>query len=123
MIWGIPRSKGWMVIRKAFYFILCILLLMVILAACAKSPQEPVVIATTTVVPQATKVVATPAEEVWHLLMLGDSTLWKLGKAYAQLIEKDVRVKVVIEDYVVGGLTIGEVLNVLKNEEPIHSDL
>jgi hypothetical protein len=55
--------------------------------------------------------------------MLGDSTLWKLGKAYAQLIEKDVRVKVVIEDYVVGGLTIGEVLNVLKNEEPIHSDL
>jgi hypothetical protein len=135
MIWGIPRSKGGIVIRKAFYFLLCFLSLIAILAACAKTPQETEVVATTTFVPQNTDVVARPTirptetqvfampTDVWNLLILGDSTSWKLGKAYAYQIEKDVGVKVVVEDFTAGGLSIGELLNALKNEEPIRYEL
>src|SRR4030065_2765466 len=132
---GISRSQGGIVIRKAFYFLLCILFSVAILAACTKSSQVPEVVATTTVVPQDTEVVATPTirptetqvfampTEVWHLLILGDSTSWKLGKAYASQIEADVGVKVVVEDFTAGGLSIGELLNALKNEEPIRWEL
>src|SRR4030042_1624974 len=39
LIWGIPRSKGWIVIRKPFRLMMCILFSIVLLAACAK-PTE-----------------------------------------------------------------------------------
>src|SRR4030042_6708297 len=39
LIWGIPRSKGGIVIRKSFHMMLCILLLIAILVGCAK-PTE-----------------------------------------------------------------------------------
>jgi hypothetical protein len=135
MIWGIPKSKGGIVIRKAFYFMVCSLFSVGILVSCAKSPQVPEVVATTTVVPQDTEVVATPTilptepkafampTDVWHLLILSESSMWGLGEAYAAQIEKDVGVKVVVEDYAVGGLTVGEALNALRNEAPIRYDL
>ena len=122
-------------IRKAFYFLLCILFSVAILAACTKSSQVPELVATTTVVPQDTEVVATPTIRptetqvfamptgVWHLLILGDSTSWKLGKAYASQIEKDVGVKVVLKDYAVPSLSIGQVINALKKEGTIRIDL
>src|SRR4030042_2575223 len=131
---GISRSQGGIVVRKAFYFLLCILFSVAILAACTKSSQVPEVVATTTVVPQDTEVVATPTIRptetqvfamptgVWHLLILGDSTSWKLGKAYASHIEKDVGVKVVLKDYVVPSLSIGQVINALKKEGTIRID-
>jgi Tol biopolymer transport system component len=39
MIWGIPRSKGGIVIRKAFHIMLCISFLIAILAGCTKSTE------------------------------------------------------------------------------------
>jgi lysophospholipase L1-like esterase len=110
MIWGIPRSKGGIVNRKPFRLMLYVLFLIAILVGCAKSPQ-------------ASEEVTMPTDKDWHLLILSDSSGWGLGKAYAPLIEKDVGVKVVLEDYAVGGLTIGELLNALKNEAPIRNDL
>ncbi len=123
-------------IRKAFYFMLCILFSVAILAACTKSSQVPEVVVTTTGVPQDTEVVATPTirptetvivptptEEVWHLVVIGDSSLWRLGKAYASQIEKDVGVKVVLKDYAEDSLSIGHVLNALKQEGKIRGDL
>jgi hypothetical protein len=56
-------------------------------------------------------------------LIISDSSGWGLGKAYASQIEKDVGVKVVVEDYGVGGISIGEVIHKLKNEAPIRVDL
>jgi hypothetical protein len=110
MIWGIPKSKGGIVIRKPFRLMFCILFSIAILAGCAKSPQAPTV-------------VATPTVEVWQLVVIGDSTLWGLGTTYKSQIEKDVGVKIVLKDYAVGDLSIGEVINVLKQEGTIRADL
>jgi hypothetical protein len=69
MIWGIPKSKGGIVNRKAFYFLLCILFLMAILSACAKpteivtmpppSTDTQVPVTKTPLKPTATQVPAT----------------------------------------------------------------
>jgi hypothetical protein len=123
MIWGIPKSKGGIVIRKAFYFFLCILFLMAIMAACAKTPQETEVVATPTVQSIETAVIPTPTQEPWHLLILSDSSGWGLAKAYASQIEKNVGVKIVVEDYAVPDLSVGQVINALKQEGTIRGDL
>src|SRR4030042_4434665 len=59
LIWGIPRSKGGIVIRKSFHMMMCILFSIVLLAACAKPteivmtppPTETQVLATKTLPP------------------------------------------------------------------------
>lgn len=51
---------------------------------------------------------------VWHLVVIGDSSLWGLAEAFAQQIEKDVGVKVVPEDFTSGGLSAGTVLQLLQ---------
>jgi len=56
-------------------------------------------------------------DAIWHLVVIGDSTLWGVGDVYASQIEKDVGVKVVLEDFSMGGLSAGEVLDVLQGEE------
>jgi len=94
----------------------CILFSIIILAACAKSPQAPLVVATPTVQSTETIIVPTPTSEPWHLLILSDSSGWGLGKAYAAQIEKNVESKVVLKDYAVPDLSIGEVINALKQE-------
>jgi hypothetical protein len=109
MIWGIPKSKGGIVIRKSFWLVLCVVFSVAILAACSRlfSAKTPTM----------------PKDEDWHLLILSDSSGWGLGKAYESQIEKDVGVKVVLEDYAMGDLRIGEVIHALKNEEPIRYEL
>jgi hypothetical protein len=102
---------------------LYILFSIAILAACAKSPQETKVVAMPTVQPTETIIVPTPTPEPWHLLILSDSSGWGLGKAYGAQIEKDMGVKVILEDYAVPDLRLGEVVHALKNEEPIRGDL
>lgn len=63
---------------------------------------------------------ATPSElpqgpnAVWHLVVIGDSSLWKLGKAFASQIEKDVGVEVVLDDYAWPALSAGEVIQALQ---------
>jgi hypothetical protein len=51
---------------------------------------------------------------VWNLVVIGDSSLWGTGKAFASQIEKDVGVTVVLEDFSLGALSAGEVLEVLQ---------
>jgi len=95
------------VIRKVFYLIFSILFLMFILTACSKSPQE-------------IEVVAMPTDEDWHLVVIGDSSLWGVGEAFASQIEKDIGVKVVLENFSYGGLSAGEVLEGLQTGKTLQ---
>jgi len=91
--------------------ILCLALLM---AACG---QEPVPEAAPSPLPAPTE----PAQESgdqWHLVVIGDSSLWRLGKAFAAQIEKDLGVEVVLADYALPELSAGQVLADLQRETP-----
>lgn len=52
---------------------------------------------------------------VWDLVVIGDSSMWRLGSAYTAQIEKDVGVKVVPHEYTIGGLEAGKVLRSLQS--------
>jgi TRAP-type mannitol/chloroaromatic compound transport system permease small subunit len=83
MIWGIPRSKGGNMSRKAFWLVLCVVFSVATLAVCSRlfSAKTPTM----------------PTNEDWHLVVIGESSMWLIGQAYADQIEKDVGVKVVDE--------------------------
>lgn len=72
---------------------------------------------------------ATPSEltqepnAVWNLVVIGDSSLWKLGKALASQLEKDVGVVVVLDDYAWPNLSAGEVLQALQTGNSTRSGL
>jgi hypothetical protein len=51
---------------------------------------------------------------VWHLVVLSESTGWGLGAAYASEIEKDVDVKVTLNDFAIGDLSAADVVNALQ---------
>jgi len=51
---------------------------------------------------------------VWDLVIIGDSSLWRLGPAYASQIESDVGVQVTLHDFALPTLSAGEVLQVLQ---------
>jgi len=121
---------------KAIWMILSVLFSVVILAGCASSgqasaisptqtpaPQEPVKAATPTAQPTETAVIPTPTQELWHLLILGDSSVWNAADIYPPIIERDLGHKVVVEDYSLGGLLMSEVLQVLKTGESIRPEL
>jgi hypothetical protein len=63
--------------------------------------------------PSPRAVMPTGPDVVWDLVIIGDSSLWKLGKAYAAQIEKDVGVKVVLHDFSNRYSSAGTVLKVL----------
>lgn len=52
-------------------------------------------------------------DNVWTLVVLGDSSLWELGKALEAQIESDVGVEVRLEDFALPALSAGQVLEVL----------
>ena len=60
---------------------------------------------------------------VWHLAVIGDSSLWKLGKAFASQIENDVGVEVELDDYAWPALSAGEVLQALQTGDSTRSGL
>ncbi len=76
-------------------------------------------VATPTPLPPATAS-PTPAEmpkgagTEWRLVVISESSGWGLGEAFAKQIEKDVGVKVVLDDFAIGDLSAGEVLQVLQ---------
>ncbi|MBI4928180.1 MAG: SGNH/GDSL hydrolase family protein [Anaerolineae bacterium] len=51
---------------------------------------------------------------VWHLVVIGDSSLWGLGEAFASQIEKNYAVKVELDDYALPSLSAGSVRTVLE---------
>ena len=54
-------------------------------------------------------------DAVWQLVVIGDSSLWGLGEALVQQIEKDVGVKVTLYDVSLGWLSAGRVLKALED--------
>jgi hypothetical protein len=54
---------------------------------------------------------------LWHLVVIGDSSSWGLGEAYANQIEKDMGVKVLLEDYALPDFTAREVLRLLRSPQ------
>jgi lysophospholipase L1-like esterase len=52
-------------------------------------------------------------DAVWQLVVIGDSSLWGLGEAYARQIERDMGVKVELYDCTVSTLSAVEVLGAL----------
>lgn len=63
------------------------------------------------------------AETEWDLVVIGDSSLWGLAKAFSARIEADVGVKVVSHDCTVGGLSAGRVLEALETGESSNPKL
>lgn len=60
---------------------------------------------------------------VWHLVVLGDSSLWELGRALEARIEQELGVEVVVDDYAWPRLSAGEVLQVLQTGASQRSGL
>jgi predicted dienelactone hydrolase len=54
----------------------------------------------------------------WHLVVIGDSSLWGLGEAFASQIESDLGVQVVLADFALPSLSAGTVLEALHSEGP-----
>jgi predicted dienelactone hydrolase len=59
----------------------------------------------------------TPQAE-WHLVVIGDSSLWGLGEAFASQIESDLGVQMVLTDFALPSLSAGTVLEALYSEAP-----
>jgi predicted dienelactone hydrolase len=57
-------------------------------------------------------------ETEWHLVVIGDSSLGGLGKAFASQMENDLGVQVVLRNHVLGNLSAGRVLRALEAEAP-----
>jgi len=98
-------------------------MIVLLLAACAASSAPAAPSATVTPPPPAASPVppaATPhpfAElSEWDVVVIGDSTLWEVAEPYAQLIEQDRAVKVVLHDEWQGGLSAGTILKALRGD-------
>jgi hypothetical protein len=85
------------------------LLILVILNACAAPAAAP----TPQPSPTPLAMPIAPGAE-WQLVVIGDSSLWGLGEAYASQIEKDLGVKVTLEDFALPSLSAGAVLGALQ---------
>jgi hypothetical protein len=58
---------------------------------------------------------------VWDLVIIGDSSMWELGNAFAAQIEEDAGVKVTVHDYANNAASAGEVLEVLHTGESMNA--
>jgi hypothetical protein len=59
----------------------------------------------------------------WNLVVIGDSSLWGFGEAFAGQIEKDQDVKVIIHDFALSNLSAGRVLEVLETGKSVNARL
>jgi len=59
----------------------------------------------------------------WDLVVIGDSSLWGLARAFSAQIEADTGVKVITHDSTVGGLSAGMVLEALETGESANPKL
>jgi hypothetical protein len=122
--------------RKILCLMICFIFSITILAACTKLPQtsevispptvkptEVEVITTSTITPKETEQVPTPAQEPFHLLLIGDSSLSFLSETLPPLIERDLGVKVVVDDHGASGLGLNSVLQYLRTGKSDRSEL
>jgi hypothetical protein len=59
----------------------------------------------------------------WHLVVIGDSSMWEHGKAIASQIEKDRGVKVVLDDFALPSLRASMVREVLETGKSSNARL
>jgi len=59
----------------------------------------------------------------WHLVVIGESSSWGLGEAYASQIEKDLGIKVILDDFAIGDLRAIAVLEALRTGKSSNSRL
>jgi hypothetical protein len=99
---------------------------LVLLAACgapqptatmAPTSQPSLTLTDTALPPSTQQELPRGPEAEWDLVVIGDSSLWGLGKALAAQIEADVGVRVIHHDSTVGGLSAGRVLRALETGE------
>jgi hypothetical protein len=57
----------------------------------------------------------------WSYVVLGDSSAWGFPKYYAEHIEADLGIKVTVHDRTVGGLSSGQLLSMLRNDQELRS--
>jgi hypothetical protein len=106
---------------------------MLLLAGCGKATSAqtatytrnpptttPVSTVTLPATPSVTRLSPTPAKlprgpgVEWHLVVISESSGWGLGEAYASQIEEDVGVKVTLDNFAIGDLSAGDVLDELQ---------
>jgi len=88
------------------------LLLIVVLGACA-APAVPPPSPTPTPSPTPPELPSGPGA-VWQLVIISDSSLWGVGEALADRIEKDTGVTVEYVDYASGAVSARDVLDALQ---------
>jgi hypothetical protein len=94
--------------RRAITIISVLLSISVLVGGCATPAASP----------STQHELPTGPEAEWDLVVIGDSSLWGLGRAFASQIENDVGVKVVLHDVARGGLSARAVLQALQPGEP-----
>jgi hypothetical protein len=94
-----------------------------VISAPTKVPQTVELSITPTVNPSETQVVSTSKDEAFHLLLLGDSSLSLLKETLPPLIERDLGVKVVVDDHGASGLGLNSVLQQLRTGKSDFSEL
>lgn len=70
-----------------------------------------------------TKALPSGRGAVWNLVVIGDSSLWDVGEAYAARIEQDLGVKVEVADFTINAATAGAVLATLQTGKSASSQL
>lgn len=60
------------------------------------------------------KSLPTGSTATWDLVIIGDSSMWELGEAFASQITRDTGVSVEVHDFALNTLSAGEVLEVLN---------
>ncbi len=94
-------------VKRSFVSILSILIVLGVLVAGCSAPEA---------LPSG------PGEE-WNLVVIGDSSMWEHGEAYARQIEKDMGVKVVVDDFALPALRASSVREVLETGKSPNSRL
>jgi lysophospholipase L1-like esterase len=90
---------------------------LVIINGCAPAttptPVPPATLPPTTSSPTPAGMPKGPGAQ-WHLVVISESSGWGVGQAFASQIEKDVPVKVVVDNFAIGDLSAGAVLQALQ---------
>jgi hypothetical protein len=96
--------------KTVFLSLTITLSMCIVLGACAAPAAVPL---SPTSSPQSLELPRGPGA-IWQLVIISDSSLWGVGEALADRIEKDTGAKVEYIDYAIGSLTAGDVLDALQ---------
>jgi hypothetical protein len=104
--------------KKLTLFIAIVAMIVTTLTACMQSTAAIPPTLTPEISPTPYELPTGPGVK-WDLVVIGDSSMWKLNSPFAAQIEKDVGVEVTTHDVTLGGLEAGRVLKSLRTGEPM----